>query len=64
MTNSLDNTKNQNLSWYNRPLWGNQSFVSWFQSLLNGMMTSKQEIPEVRSSSIKNRSILSRISLP
>ncbi|WP_373480757.1 hypothetical protein [Geminocystis sp.] len=29
-------------SWYSRPLWGNQSFLAWFQSLF----ASKQEIPE------------------
>lgn len=49
MTNSVDNRNNteiKNLSWYNRPLWGNQSFFSWFKSLINGTMTGKDEIPE------------------
>lgn len=70
MTNSLDNRNNtdiQNLPWYNRPLWGNQSFSSWFQSLFNGVITSKEEIPEATIAiykesfnSIKNISALVR----
>lgn len=49
MTNSTknpSNIENQALPWYNRPLWGNQSFFSWIQSLFNGVVSGKQEIPE------------------
>lgn len=47
--------------WYNRPLWGNQSFLTWFQSLFGG----KEEIPESTQSiyrdyfnSLKNVSVM------
>jgi hypothetical protein len=51
--------------WYNRPLWGNQSFLTWFQSLLNKGFTGKEEIPEStqaiyrdRFNSLKNVSVM------
>jgi hypothetical protein len=69
MTNSFDrnNGEIQNPSWYNRPLWGNQSFLSWFQSLVNRVVTRKEDIPESTIalynnsfSSLKNISALVR----
>lgn len=43
-TNLKDRNTTQVYSapWYNRPLWGSQSFFAWFKSVLAG----KQEIPE------------------
>lgn len=64
-TNNQNNIENQALSWYNRPLWGSQSLLSWLQSLFNGVISGKQEIPESTISlynntlkSIKNISAL------
>ncbi|BAQ63872.1 hypothetical protein [Geminocystis sp. NIES-3709] len=70
MTNSTqnkNNTDNESRSWYSRPLWGNQSFMTWFQSILNGIFSRKLEIPESTIAiykdsfnSLKNISALAR----
>lgn len=36
--------------WYNRPLWGSQSFYAWFKSVFAG----KQEIPESTQAIYRN----------
>jgi hypothetical protein len=67
------NVKQKNLKevnsvpWWNRPLWGNQSFLLWFQSLLNKGFAGKEEIPESTQvlyrdcfNSLKNVSVMVR----
>lgn len=39
-------TETQTLSWWNRPLWGNQSFMAWLTGLMRSQSFSRQEIPE------------------
>lgn len=49
------NQSPQQLTWWNRPLWGNKSFRQWFHDLWQGSVTiGKKEIPDSTVEMYKN----------
>lgn len=46
MKSGIKESQTQNKSWWNRPLWGNKSFLEWLTALMRSQSFSRQEIPE------------------